>query len=60
METPMKELLDMLQVQNPLRQQMLDKEKDLILKSYSYGFTEGRMNYPENSLSYYNLLIYNI
>ena len=36
-ETAMMELLNMLQVQNPLRNQMLEKEKQQIVDAYKQG-----------------------
>ena len=50
MKTPMEELLDMLQVQNPLRGQMLQKEKDLIIKTHIEG--QKSMNYGMNSFKH--------
>jgi hypothetical protein len=50
MKTPMEELLDMLQVQNPLRGQMLQKEKDLIIKTHIEG--QKSMNYRMNSFKH--------
>ena len=38
MKTAMQELLDMLQVQNPLRNQMLQKEKQQIIDACQCGF----------------------
>jgi hypothetical protein len=46
----MEELLDMLQVQNPLRGQMLQKEKDLIIKTHIEG--QKSMNYGMNSFEH--------
>jgi|694.fasta_scaffold01065_84 hypothetical protein len=60
MKTPMHELMDMLQVQNPLRNQMLLKEKELIIKTHIEG--QKSMNYGMNSFEhlaedYYNKIL---
>ena len=47
MKTAMQELLDMLQVQNPLRNQMLQKERQQIIDA----FNEGAM-YEDNRTAY--------
>ncbi len=56
----MHELMDMLQVQNPLRNQMLLKEKELIIKTHIEG--QKSMNYGMNSFEhlaedYYNKIL---
>lgn len=50
-QTAMEELLDMLQVQNPLRNQMLEKEKQQIIETARYYFHEVGKLTPEQ---YYN------
>lgn len=50
MKTAMHELLDMLQVQNPLRNQMLIKSRDEILKAHIEG--QKSMNYGMNSFEH--------
>jgi predicted lipase len=44
MKTAMEELLDMLQVQNPLRNQMLEKEKQQIIDAFNQGYRDSEID----------------
>ena len=46
MKTAMHELLDMFQVQNPLRKQMLEKEKQQIIDAYETAMETDIYNTP--------------
>lgn len=42
--TAMEELLEMLQVQNPLRKQMLEKEKQQIIDAFNEGYRDSEID----------------